>query len=72
MDTNYLLAREQISLMRARTAASPAARAAHAGLARGYGAMLAQGTLFPHRMDGLVAAMPDDPSENPDRGRFSA
>lgn len=41
MDTNYILSREQISLMRAKTALSPEARCAHAGLARGYAAMLA-------------------------------
>lgn len=48
MDTNYILSREQISLMRAKAAPSPEARCAHAGLARGYAAMLsARG--FPNR-----------------------
>lgn len=37
MDLNHLLYRQQISLMRARAAASPEARHAYAGLARGYG-----------------------------------
>jgi hypothetical protein len=41
MDLNYLPARERISLMRASTAAKPEARAAHAGLARGYRRLLA-------------------------------
>ena len=36
MDINYLLAREQVSLMLADSAASPEARIAHTGLARGY------------------------------------
>lgn len=36
MDLNYLLYRHQISLMRADDAASPEARHAHQGLARGY------------------------------------
>lgn len=48
MDINYLLAREQISLLRATHADTPEARHAHAGLARGYGERLAA-TLFPHR-----------------------
>lgn len=48
MDTNYLLAREQVSLMRAKEAKSVEARHAHAGLARGYHAILAARG-FPHR-----------------------
>lgn len=40
LDLNYLFRREQISLVQARTAASLEARAAHAGLARGYGALI--------------------------------
>lgn len=36
MDINYLLMREQISLMRAKAARSVEARRAHEGLARGY------------------------------------
>ncbi|MBC9033298.1 hypothetical protein IAG41_12940 [Sphingomonas sp. JC676] len=36
MDINYLLEREQISLMRASAARSVEARIAHEGLARGY------------------------------------
>ena len=42
MDINYLLMREQVSLMRARVAASIEARMAHEGLARGYAARLRQ------------------------------
>lgn len=41
MDLNHLLARHQISLMRARAAASPEARHAHAGLTRGYATRIA-------------------------------
>ena len=37
MDLNQLLYRQQVSLMRADAAASPEARHAHQGLARGYG-----------------------------------
>jgi hypothetical protein len=40
LDLNYLLHREQISLMRARRAACGSSRASHAGLARGYAALL--------------------------------
>lgn len=40
MDLNYILAREQIELMRARAAAQPAARAAHQGLADLYRARI--------------------------------
>jgi hypothetical protein len=40
MDINYLLMREQISLMRAKSARSVEARRAHEGLARGYAARL--------------------------------
>lgn len=40
MDLNYLLEREQISLMRAQSAACSSARASHAGLARGYAVLL--------------------------------
>lgn len=36
MDLNYVLKREQISLVHARTASCGPSRAAHAGLARGY------------------------------------
>lgn len=36
MDLNYLLSRQQISLMRADAAASPEARVAHRSLARCY------------------------------------
>ena len=42
MDTNYLLMRQQVSLMRAKEASSIEARIAHNGLARGYGARLSQ------------------------------
>ncbi len=65
MDTNYLLAREQVSRMRALSAASPQARAAHAGLARGYGALLAKAG-FPYRGFDFVVGKPAEPSENPD------
>ena len=40
MDINYLLMREQISIMRAKAARSAEARIAHDGLARGYRARL--------------------------------
>lgn len=36
MDLNYLFYRQQMSLLRARSAANPESRAAHEGLARGY------------------------------------
>jgi hypothetical protein len=36
MDVNYLLHRQQVSLIRAAVADSPESRAAHEGLARGY------------------------------------
>lgn len=36
MDVNYLFYRQQMSLLRARSASSPEGRAAHEGLARGY------------------------------------
>lgn len=36
MDLNYLFYRQQMSLLRARTASSPESRRAHEGLARGY------------------------------------
>ena len=71
MDTNYLLKREQISLMMARTANCSSSRHAHAGLARAYGALLAAGT-FPHRSFSLAPANDLDPSEAPDRGRADA
>ncbi len=48
MDINYLLRREQISLMMAARATSPEARHAHGALARGYGTLLAKAR-FPHR-----------------------
>jgi len=47
MDINYLLSREQISLIKARDAASPEARAAHAGLARIYGEALGRSGAAP-------------------------
>jgi len=71
LDTNYLLRREQISLMMARKAGCSSSRLAHAGLARGYGALLAAGT-FPHRNFNLAPADNLDPSESPDRGRADA
>ena len=42
MDINYLLMREQISLMRAESASCVEAQIAHSGLARGYNALLRQ------------------------------
>ncbi|TPG17600.1 hypothetical protein EAH79_05560 [Sphingomonas koreensis] len=63
MDINYLLAREQISLMRAAQAAGAEARRSHAGLARGYAAKLIDRG-FPHQ---LAAA-----SKSPDRARTTA
>lgn len=36
MDVNYLLLRQQVSLIRASRASSPESRAAHLGLARAY------------------------------------
>lgn len=36
MDVNYLLHRQQVSLIRAAVAECPESRAAHEGLARGY------------------------------------
>ena len=71
MDTNYLLKREQISLMMARKATCSSVRHAHAGLARAYGALLAAGTL-PHRPFNLTPPDDLDPSESPDRGRADA
>lgn len=71
MDTNYLLQREQISLMMALKASCSSSRLAHAGLARAYGKLLAAGT-FPHRNFNLVPANDLDPSESPDRGRADA
>ena len=53
MDVNYLLAREQISLMRAAETASVEARHAHLGLARGYASALIERG-FPHQ-DSIAA-----------------
>lgn len=55
MDINYLLAREQISLAKARSATGMEARRAHAGLAVGYGLRLAA-TAYPHRTGGAGVA----------------
>ncbi len=71
MDTNYLLRREQVSLMMASKAASAEARLAHAGLARAYGALLAA-SRFPHRQFKMRPVLGPDPSENPDRGNADA
>lgn len=71
MDTNYLLKREQVSLIMARGAACACSRRAHAGLARGYGDKLAAGP-FPHRRFDLIEVADLDPSESPDRGRADA
>jgi hypothetical protein len=67
MDTNYLLKREQISLMMVSRASSAEARHAHKGLARRYGEMLAERS-FPHRAFYTNAQPKLDPSENPDLG----
>jgi hypothetical protein len=63
MDINYLLAREQVSLMLARFAPNAATRRTHEGLAQGFGARLAE-SVFPHRRTGAgaVAAL-DLPSQ---------
>lgn len=53
MDINYLLKREQISLMKARCAKTIEARMAHEGLARGYSARLRQ-IAFPKTMAGII------------------
>lgn len=71
MDTNYLLKREQISLMMAASAKSVEARFAHFELARGYGAKLVT-KLFPHRPFNVVAPCELNDNENPDRGRSDA
>ncbi|OYY64127.1 MAG: hypothetical protein B7Y49_10960 [Sphingomonas sp. 28-62-11] len=42
VDLNYLFRREQISLVNAERAESRSARAAHAGLARGYAELIAE------------------------------
>ena len=52
MDINYLLKREQISLVKAGSAKTVEARMAHAGLARGYGARLRQ-IAFPKTAAGI-------------------
>ena len=48
MDINYLLRREQVSLINARRATGSQARHVHRALARAYGARLAA-TAYPHR-----------------------
>ena len=67
IDINYLLAREQVSLMLARFAPNAATRRTHEGLARGFGDRLAD-HILPHRRTGAgaVAAL-DLPA--PQRGR---
>jgi len=40
LDVNYLLHRQQLSLLRAATAETPEGRAAHEGLAHGYTARI--------------------------------
>lgn len=70
MDTNYLLRREQVSLMMAGKAASAEARLAHTGLARAYGKLLAA-SRFPHRQFKMRSA-DLDPGESPDRGNADA
>lgn len=69
MDTNYLLKREQLSLMMADRSVSVEARHAHTELAQGYGRMLVE-RRFPHRP--FVTMPPEhNDNENPDRGRAS-
>lgn len=68
MDINYLLHREQISLMMASKAASGEARHAHRGLARGYGAQLRAGG-YPHRIPLAPTTLP---TKNPGRSRTAA
>ena len=53
MDINYLLKREQISLMKAGSAKTVEARMAHEGLARGYAARLRQ-IAFPKKIAGIL------------------
>lgn len=48
MDINYLLKREQVSLIMASRAVGREAKSAHAGLAHGYGVLLSA-SAFPHR-----------------------
>lgn len=52
VDLNYLLYRHQVSLVRARDAASPEARHAHQGLVRGYAVRIAE------LRDALSASLP--------------
>jgi len=61
MDTNYLLKREQVSLMMAERAAGAEARYAHTGLARAYGKMLAE-RHFPHRQFRMSPALAENAS----------
>ena len=67
MDTNYLLKREQLSIMMADRSATMEARHAHTELAHGYGRMLVE-RRFPHRPFLLSPAENND-NENPDRGK---
>ncbi|MES2288278.1 MAG: hypothetical protein V4530_00965 [Pseudomonadota bacterium] len=67
MDTNYLLKREQLSLMMADRSVGVEARHAHTALAQGYGRMLVERS-FPHRPF-LLVSNENDNNENPDRGR---
>lgn len=48
MDLNYLLHREQVSILRAGAAAGPEARACHTALAKGYAALILD-QRYPHR-----------------------
>jgi hypothetical protein len=68
MDINYLLTREQVSLMRAASTRNPEARHAHQGLARGYRTLLAARG-FPLS---VKKPAPLEPNENPNRGRPNA
>lgn len=66
MDINYLLHREQVSLMMARRAVGHEAQHAHRSLALAYAKQLRDGG-FPHRAPSVRALAL--PSENPDRNR---
>lgn len=64
MDLNYLLAREQTSLIMAAAAQTSCARLAHEDMARRYGLLLAL-TGFPHHS---IAAANDDGEAPTDQG----
>jgi hypothetical protein len=59
-DMNYLLAREQVSLLRASTATDPSARFAHRELARQYGLLLAGSPLSASGHGGISRGGPKE------------